>query len=87
MPMFATFVNITNVFEIAITLFGFGRIKCLILTHINGASTYPGVRVNLPRIWGRLTQVGWYKIQDTNQFIGNLVGWIVIYIIHNTIQA
>ena len=23
-----------------------------------------------------------YKIQDTNQFIGNLVGWIVIYIIH-----
>ena len=28
-----------------------------------------------------------YKIQDTNQFIGNLVGWIVIYIIHNTMQA
>ena len=28
-----------------------------------------------------------YKIQDTNQFIGNHVGWIVIYIIHNTIQA
>ena len=28
-----------------------------------------------------------YKIQDTNQFIGNLVGWIVIYIIHKTIQA
>ena len=27
------------------------------------------------------------KIQDTNQFIGNLVGWIVIYIIHNTMQA
>ena len=27
------------------------------------------------------------KIQDTNQFIGNHVGWIVIYIIHNTIQA
>ena len=24
---------------------------------------------------------------DTNQFIGNHVGWIVIYIIHNTIQA
>ena len=23
-----------------------------------------------------------YKIQDTNQCIGNLVGWIVIYIIH-----
>ena len=22
------------------------------------------------------------RIQDTNQFIGNLVGWIVIYIIH-----
>ena len=28
-----------------------------------------------------------YKIQDTNQFIGTLVGWIVIYIIHKTIQA
>ena len=28
-----------------------------------------------------------YKIQDTNQFIGNLVGWIGIYIIHKTIQA
>ena len=28
-----------------------------------------------------------YKIQDTHQFIGNHVGWIVIYIIHNTIQA
>ena len=26
-------------------------------------------------------------IQDTNQFIGNHVGWIGIYIIHNTIQA
>ena len=26
-------------------------------------------------------------IQDTNQFIGNLVGWIVIYIIHKIIQA
>ena len=52
--MFAI-VNLTNVFEIAIALFGI--IKCLILTHINGASTHPGVRVNLPRIWGRLTQV------------------------------
>ena len=27
------------------------------------------------------------KIQDINQFIGNHVGWIGIYIIHNTIQA
>ena len=55
--MFATIVNLSNVFEIAITFLVFGTIKCLILTHINGASTYPGERVNLPRIWGRLTQV------------------------------
>ena len=58
--VFETIVNLSNVFEIAITLFGklFGTIKCLILIHINdAASTYPGVRVNLPRIWGRLTQV------------------------------
>ena len=26
-------------------------------------------------------------LQDTNQFIGYHVGWIGIYIIHNTIQA
>ena len=45
----------------------FGRIKCLILTHINGASTYPGVRVNLPRIWGRLTQVEWCHITYNTQ--------------------
>ena len=45
----------------------FGRIKCLILTHINGASTYPGVRVNLPRIWGRLMQVEWFHITYNSQ--------------------
>ena len=55
--IFAPIGNLTNVFEIDITLFGIGIIKGFILTHINGASTYPGVRVNLPRIWGRLTQV------------------------------
>ena len=44
-----------------------GRIKCLILTRINGASTYPGVRVNLPRIWGRLTQVEWCHITYNTQ--------------------
>ena len=27
------------------------------------------------------------KIQDTNNLIDNLVGWIVIYIIHKTIQT
>ena len=26
-------------------------------------------------------------LKDTNQFIGNHVGWLGIYIIHNTIQA
>ena len=35
----------------------------------------------------RLRRKDTVKIQDTNQFIGNHVGWIVIYIIHNTIQA
>ena len=58
--MFATIVNLTNVgpyLRLISPCLVFGTIKCLILTHINGASTYPGVRVNLPRIWGRLTQV------------------------------
>ena len=58
--MFATIVNLTNVgpyLRLLSPCLVFGTIKCLILTHINGASTYPGVRVNLPRIWGRLTQV------------------------------
>ena len=65
--MFATIVNLTNVFEIAITLFGIWYNKFLILTHINGASTCPGVRVNLPRIWGRLTQVYWCHITHNTQ--------------------
>ena len=55
--MFAPSVNLTNVFENDITLFDIWHNKVFDLTHINGASTYPEVRVNLPRIWGRLTQV------------------------------
>ena len=58
--MFATIVNLTNVgpyLRLLSPCLVFGTVKGLILTHINGASTYPGVRVNLPRIWGRLTQV------------------------------
>ena len=59
--MFATIiVNLTNVcpyLRLLSPCWIFGTIKCLILTHINGALTYPGVRVNLPRIWGRLTHV------------------------------
>ena len=33
-----------------------------------GASTYPGVRVNLPRIWGRLTQVKRCHITSNTQY-------------------
>ena len=58
--MFATIVNITNVgsyLRLLSPFLVFGTIKCLVLTDINGASTYSGVRVNLPRIWGRLTHV------------------------------
>ena len=58
--MFATIVNLTNVgpyLRLLSPCLVFGTIKCLSLTHINGASTYPGVSVNLSRIWGRLTQV------------------------------
>ena len=80
MSMFATIVNLTDVFEIAITLFGFGRIKCLIITHINGASTYPGVRVNLPRTWGRLTQVGWCHITYNTQNTTILVIFVNEYV-------
>ena len=67
MSIFATIVNLTNVVEIAITLFGSWKNKMFDLTHINGASTYPGVPVNLPRIWGRLTQVEWCHITYDNQ--------------------
>ena len=59
--MFATIiVNLTNVcpyLRLLSPCWVFGTIKCLSLTHINGALTYPGVRVNLPPIWGRLTHV------------------------------
>ena len=55
--MFAPIGNVTNVFENDITLFGIWHDKVFDLTHINGPSIYPGVRVNLPRIWDRLPQV------------------------------
>ena len=45
--MFATIVNLTNVgpyLRLLSPYLVFGTIKKLILTHINGASTYPGVR-------------------------------------------
>ena len=64
--MFAPIGNLTNVFENDITLFGIWHNKVFDLTHINGASTYPGVRVNLPRIWGRWTQAeGCHIIHNT----------------------
>ena len=77
--MFATIiVNLTNVcpyLRLLSPCLVFGTIKCLILTHINGASTYPGVRVNLPRIWGRLTHVKrchiTYNTQNNKAFIAN----------------
>ena len=47
--MFAPIGNLTNVFENDITLFGIWHNKVFDLTHINGASTYPGERVNLPQ--------------------------------------
>ena len=56
--MFATIVNLTNVFEIAIALFGLWYNKMFDFdSHQWCVNLYPGVRVNLPRIWGRLTQV------------------------------
>ena len=42
---------------------------------------------NKPSATGRLVRKKAADTYDTNQFIGNLVGWIVIYIIHKTIQA
>ena len=79
--MFATIiVNLTNVFEIAITLFGIWYNKILILTHINGASTYPGVRVNLPRTWGRLTKLERCHITYNTQHTTILVIFLNAYV-------
>ena len=72
--MFVTIVNLTNVgpyLRLLSPCLVFGTIKCLILTHINGASTDPGVRVNLPRIWGRLTQVERCHITYTVEPLSN----------------
>ena len=74
--MFATIVNLTNVLRLLSPCLVFGTIKCLILTHINGASTYPGVSVNLPRIWGSLTQVKrchiTYNTQHMRMFVSDI---------------
>ena len=58
----------------------FDTIKCLILTHINGASTYPGVRVNLPRTWGRLTKLERCHITYNTQHTTILVIFLNAYV-------
>ena len=80
--MFATIVTLTNVFEIDITLFVIwhNKIKCLISTQINGSSTYPGVLVNLPRMWGRLTHVEGCHIMYNTQNTTILVILVNAYV-------
>ena len=58
----------------------FGIINGLISTHINGASTYPGVRVNLPRMWGRLTHVERCHIMYNTQNTTILVIFVNAYV-------
>ena len=78
--MFASIVNLTNVFEIAITLFGVWYNKMFDFNSHQWCVNLPGVRVNLPRTWGRLTKLERCHITYNTQHTTILVMFLNAYV-------
>ena len=78
--MFATIVTLTNVFEIDITLFVIWHNKVFDLNSDQWFVNLPGVLVNLPRMWGRLTHVEGCHIMYNTQNTTILVIFVNAYV-------
>ena len=78
--MFATIVTLTNVFEIDITLFVIWHNKVFDFNSDQWFVNLPGVLVNLPRMWGRLTHVEGCHIMYNTQNTTILVKFVNAYV-------